>query len=40
VRKPHLDQAMNRYHYVVGKVGMTGECAPTNGAGGAPTTPA
>jgi len=28
VRKPHLDQAMSRYHYLVAKVGMTGECAP------------
>lgn len=28
VRKPDLKQAMNRYHYVVRKVGMTGERAP------------
>lgn len=28
VRKLHLDQAMSRYHYVVAKVGMTGDRAP------------
>jgi site-specific recombinase XerC len=28
VRKPSLEQAMTRYHYVVAKVGMTGEKAP------------
>jgi hypothetical protein len=28
VRKPDLKRAMNRYHYVVRKAGMTGESAP------------
>lgn len=28
VRKPHLHQAMSRYHFVVATVGMTGERAP------------